>query len=77
MRSKMTVAVREGHGGVNNSDEEGGWGGISFEMEKEEFSFIIIKLKAITWHPASNVREAGLKSLQGLLLGLGAQGVIT
>ncbi len=48
-----------------------------FGMEKEEFSFAIIKLEAINWHPVVDINDTCLKSLQGLLLEFGTGGVVT
>ena len=44
-------------------------------MEKEKFSFSVIQLEAIKWHPVVDIGDTCLKFLQSLLLGFGTGGI--
>ncbi len=45
-------------------------------MEKEKFSFCVVQLEAIRWHPVVDISDRCLKFLQSLLLGFGTGGVV-
>ncbi len=46
-------------------------------MGKEKFSFSVIQLGAIKWHPVADIGDACPEFLQSLLLGFGTGGIVT